>query len=69
MKKENKCPNCSHDLTSHVEEGQWHRCHSIQTPDLTQCECRIYKQELFKEDFSKKCLAKKLNLKERNLSR
>ena len=37
------CCVCGHKLSSHVDEKDWWRCHSILTPDMSQCECRLLK--------------------------
>ena len=37
------CIVCGHKLSSHVDEGEYWRCHSIATPDLLQCECCLRK--------------------------
>jgi len=37
------CIVCGHKLSGHIDEGDQWRCHSIMTPDLNQCECRLRK--------------------------
>lgn len=44
MDKSNaRCIVCGHKLSLHIDEGDQWRCHSILTPDMYQCECRLRK--------------------------
>jgi len=40
--KEDICCVCGHSLSSHIDEGEYWRCHAIGS-DGSQCECRLLK--------------------------
>lgn len=46
--KERICCVCGHNLSSHIEEKDWYRCHSIGSC-YSQCECRLIKEGLMGE--------------------
>ena len=46
---ESPCKVCGHKMSSHVDEGDFLRCHSILTVDNYQCECLRKKPESEKE--------------------
>ena len=43
------CCVCGHSLNSHIDEGDFYRCHSLGS-DTYQCECRLIKHDDFCED-------------------
>ena len=46
MIKQRICIICKHPLNSHLDDGEYWRCHCLST-DGYQCECRVFKKYYF----------------------
>lgn len=47
-----RCIVCGHKISSHIDEGDGWRCHSILTYDLNQCECFLRKSNRTLKEYS-----------------